>query len=158
MFEKQKQEVGDNSQAVQVNGDLIVTPYQELRAIFQDLFQLNFPKIRELAQATAQQRVDSLLEELKRAFEKHQDTIDSEKFSDPGMQYEMQAIAIDVARRGEKSNMDLLCELFCTMMDKNCPELIELIAAEARRILPTLSKKHISRLLKNSLHEHYGVQ
>ena len=146
MLEKQKQEVGNNSLAIQAEGNVTVTPYLELKAIFLDLFDLNFPKIQQLAKETADKRVECLLDEMKTSFEKHKNEIDKAKFAEPGMQYEMQAMAIDVARKGDKSNLDLLCELFCTMMSKDCPELIELIASEARRILPMLSKKHVSYL------------
>lgn len=34
MFEKQKQDVGENSTAIQAGGDVTFTPYLELRAIF----------------------------------------------------------------------------------------------------------------------------
>ncbi|WP_447733940.1 LPO_1073/Vpar_1526 family protein [Aeromonas veronii] len=146
MFEKQKLDVGENSSAIQAGGNVTITPYLELRAIFLDLFELNFPRIQQVAKETANQRVDAMLEELKKSFEKHKNDIDPSKFSDPGIQYEMQAMAVDVARKGEKSNVDLLCELFCTMMSKDCPELIELIAAEARKTLPNLSSKHVNYL------------
>lgn len=146
MFEKQKQDVGSNSSAIQAGGDVTITPYQELRAIFLDLFELNFPRIQKTARETADKRVEAMLGELKKSFEKHKNNIDPGKFEEPAMQYEMQAMAIDVARKGDKSNVDLLCELFCTMMSKDCPELIELVAAEARRILPNLSHKHVSYL------------
>lgn len=146
MFEKQKQDVGENSTAIQAGGNVTITPYQELRAIFLDLFELNFPRIQQVAKETADQRIDVMLDELQKSFVKHKDQIDPKKFEEPAMQYEMQAMAVDVARKGEKSNVDLLCELFCTMMSKDCPELIELIAAEARRILPNLSSKHVSYL------------
>ncbi|WBA15128.1 LPO_1073/Vpar_1526 family protein [Salinivibrio proteolyticus] len=146
MFEKQKQDVGENSSAIQAGGNVTITPYQELRAIFLDLFELNFPRIQQAARETADKRVEAMLDELKKSFEKHKNKIDPSKFEEPAMQYEMQAMAVDVARKGEKSNVDLLCELFCTMMSKDCPELIELIAAEARRILPNLSQKHVSYL------------
>lgn len=146
MFEKQKLDVGENSSAIQAGGNVTITPYLEMRAIFLDLFELNFPRIQQAAKETADSRLEAMLEELKKSFEKHKDDIDPSKFEEPAMQYEMQAMAIDVARKGEKSNVDLLCELFCTMMSKDCPELIELIAAEARRILPNLSQKHVSYL------------
>lgn len=146
MFEKQKLDVGENSSAIQAGGNVTITPYQELRAIFLDLFELNFPRIQQEAKEIADSRVEAMLNQLKNSFEKHKADIDPSKFSEPAMQYEMQAMAVDVARKGEKSNVDLLCELFCTMMAKDCPELIELIAAEARRILPNLSQKHVSYL------------
>lgn len=146
MLEKQKLEVGNNSTAIQTSGNVTVTPYLELKAIFLDLFELNFPRIQQVAKETADSRVESLLVELQSSFEKHKEDIDPSKFSEPAMQYEMQAMAVDVARKGDKSNIDLLCELFCTMMSKDCPELIELIASEARRILPMLSTKHVNYL------------
>lgn len=146
MFEKQQQNVGDNSRAIQVNGDLVVTPYQEIRAIFYDLFELNFPKIQKEAKKTADERVNEMLEQLRIAFEKHKEDIETEKFMEPGIQYEMQAIATDVARRGSKSNIDMLCELLCTITSKDCPELVELIASEARQAIPRMSPTHLSYL------------
>lgn len=147
MLEKQKQEIGNNSTGVQVQGDLVVgSSYTDIRAIFLDLFQLNFPKVQEIASKTANERIEKLLEELKDSFEKHKSDIDTEKFADPSLQYEMQSMAINVARRGDKSNMKLLTELLCTVASKNCPELIELISSESLKIVPMLSKKHIDYL------------
>lgn len=146
MLEKQKQTVGDNSTAIQVNGNLVITPYHEIRRIFLDLFELNFPKIQKIAEKKAREHVEEMLQQLKKSFEKHKDGIDPDKFSDPFIQYEMQEIAKDVARRGEKSNIELLCELFSTIVSKDCPELIELVASKAREILPILAQKHIAYL------------
>lgn len=146
MLEKQKQEVGNNSTAIQVQGDYHGSSYAEIKEIFLDLFQLNFPKVQEIAAQKAQERIDSMLEQLKQSFEKHKNDVDSSKFTEPAIQYEMQAMAIDVARRGDKSNIELLCELLSTVLSKDCPELIELISGEARRVLPMLSKRHIAYL------------
>lgn len=146
MLEKQKQEVGNHSTAIQVQGDYHGLSYAEIKEIFLDLFQLNFPKVQEIADQTARGRVDVMLEQLKQSFEKHKDDIDSAKFTEPAIQYEMQAMVIDVARRGEKSNIDLLCELLITVLSKDCPELLELISIEARRVLPMLTKAHIAYL------------
>lgn len=147
MLEKQKLEVGNNSTGIQVQGDYIGGPsYKDIRAIFMDLFQLNFPKIQEVAANIANERVERLLEQLKESFEKHKDEIDAKKFEDPSLQFEMQAMAINVARRGEKSNISLLTELLCTIATNDCPELIELISSEALRVVPMLSKRHLDYL------------
>lgn len=79
MFEKQKLDVGENSSAIQAGGNVTITPYLELRAIFLDLFELNFPRIQQVAKETANQRVDAMLEELKKSFEKHKNDIDPSK-------------------------------------------------------------------------------
>lgn len=147
MIENQKQEIGDNSTGIQVHGDYIVaTGYSEIKTIFMDLFQLNFPRIQEISAQIANERFNSLLDELKTSFEKHKNEIDPSKFVDPSLQYEMQSMSISVARRGDKSNMKLLTELLCTVASKNCPELIELISSESLRIAPMLSRKHLAYL------------
>lgn len=110
------------------------------------MFELNFPKTQQVAKETADKRVEAMLDALQKSFAKQKEQLDPRKFEEPAMQFEMQAMAIDAAREGEKSNVDLLCELFCTMKQKDCPELIELIAAEARKVLPNLSPKHVSYL------------
>ena len=144
---KQNQEVGDKSTAIQVAGNVYVGHnYEEIKKIFLDLFELNFPRVQQQAKEIATQRVNDFLEELRKSFNKNKEAIDQSKFIDPGIQYEMQQMAVDVARRGNKSNMELLSELLCTITSSNCPELIELIASETRKIIPMLSKKHLSYL------------
>jgi len=144
---KQQQEVGNQSTAIQVEGDLHIGPnYEEIKQIFLDLFDLNFPQIQQAAKETAAQRINEFLAELRKSFENNKESIDPRKFSDPGIQYEMQQMAIDVARRGNKSNIELLSELLCIITSSDCPDLIELIAGETRKILPMLSKKHLEYL------------
>ncbi len=144
----QKQVLGNNSAAIQVNGNLnvISTSYQEIKTIFRDLFDLNFPKLQEAAAKIASERVEEMLGRLKMSLEAHKEDIDPTKFADPGVQFEMANMVIDVARKGVKSNMEMLCELLCIITSKDCPELIELVAGEARRVLPLLNKKHLSYL------------
>jgi hypothetical protein len=147
MLEKQAQKIGNNSSGIQVQGDYVASPsYTDLKAVFMDLFQLNFPKIQEVAANTANERVEKLLEQLKESFDKYKDKIDIKKFEDPFLQYEIQTMTINVARRGEKSNMSLLTELLCTVASNDCPELIELISSEALQIVPLLSKRHLDYL------------
>lgn len=143
----QRQDIGDNSTGIQVQGDYIVgTSYTEIKTIFMDLFQLNFPRIQDISAQIANERFNLLLDELKLSFEKHKQEIDPTKFVDPSIQYEMQSMAINVARRGDKSNIKLLTELLCTVASNDCPELIELISSESLRIAPMLSKKHLAYL------------
>ena len=147
MNEKQKQEVGNNSTAIQVNGDYVINPaYDQVRAIFMDLFDLNFPRVQDVAKREADIRIQELLNTLQKSFIKHQDTIDVNKFNDPGIQYEMQEMTKNVARFGKKGNIELLCELFSNILDADCPDVVELIAGETLKILPQINKKHLSFL------------
>ena len=113
---------------------------------FLDLFDLNFPKIQKIAQEKAKENVNLLLEEFQIAFEANKKNIDTDRFEEPEIQYQMQCMTIDVARKGDKSNIELLSELMVTLVSKNTTEMLELIALEARKIVPLLSKKHIAFL------------
>ena len=143
---RQDQSVGDGSTAVQVNGDLYLNQYTQVRAIFEDLLQLNFPKIQAIAAETVRENMRTMFEELRRSMEKSKESLDPSRFEDPQVQYAMQMMAVDVARRGKKSNVELLCELLSLIVSKDCPDLIELIAGEAQRIAPTLSRRHLACL------------
>jgi len=142
MLEKQKQNVGKNSTAIQVNGDLVLPSfqYQDIKTIFFDLFELNFPKLQKIASDKAKERVNEFLEVFFTFMNKHKNNIEIEKFAEPAIQFELQSIVINVGKRGKKSNYELLCDLLCTITSKDCPELIELIAGEALKILPKLNQ------------------
>lgn len=155
-MKSQKLEVGNNSQVVQATGDVnIQSPsYSDLKEIFYDLFELNFPRVQEIAKQEAVERVNKGVKKLEKAFKKHQRKIDPSKFTEPNIQYELQNMAIDVARKGEKSNMDLMCDLLCIMMEKDTKPLTELVAAEARKILPLMTKRQISYLALEFVIQH----
>ena len=145
---KQNLKTGENSTSIQVGGDVNIQEnnYLEIKEIFLDLFDLNFPKILEEAKEIVDQRIAELLKELERSFMKNKDSIEKTKFNEPAIQYEIQKMTIDVARRGKKSNLELLCELFSTLVSTDCPEIIELIASDTLKILPLLNKKHLAYL------------
>lgn len=66
----------------------------------------------------------------------------------------MQAMTVNAAKRGDKSNYKLLSEILCTSISKDCPEIIELISSEALSVIPSLNKIHIDYLsLKILIHE-----
>jgi len=147
MLEKQRQTIGDNSTGIQVKGDYIAgNTYTEIKSIFLDLFELNFPKIQQIAQDTANERISRFLDDLRDSLEKHSSNINPLRFTDPLLQYEMQSIAINVARRGENSNTNILAELLCSIASNECTELTELITTESLKIVSMLNKTHLAYL------------
>jgi len=142
----QRQSVGDGSTAIQVAGDYHATPYTEVRAIFEDLLELNFPRIQSAAEIAAKSNFAELLEELRHAIEKRHDQIDKTKLQDPDIQYQIQELVVYAARKGSKSNPELLCELLAEVLSSNTSELFDLVAEDARRALPRLAKRHIALL------------
>lgn len=147
MNKKQTLSTGDESNAMQVAGDVIIgSSYIEIKEIFQDLFDLNFPKLQQIAYRDANNRVLDFLQVFKSFLESPKNNIDPLKFMSPEVQFEMQAIALNVAKKGEKSNMELLSELLCNITSKDCPELFELMSAEALKVVPLMNRKHIGYL------------
>lgn len=144
MIEKQKQEVGDNSQAIQVNGDYVVkVDYHEIREIFMDLFNLNFPQIQAIAKEEANSRINQFMCTFENKLSEHQDRIDTSKFNDPGIQYEMCNMIKNAARFGDKSNIDELCEVFNLILEKDCADIFQLIIIQTLETLPQINKKHL---------------
>ncbi|MCP4473893.1 MAG: hypothetical protein GY821_04860 [Gammaproteobacteria bacterium] len=114
MSKKQEQKVGNNSTAIQAGGDVNVLriPYKEIKEIFLDLFKSNFPEIQQVAREEANRRINELLlTELHKSLEKHAKEIDSTRFSEPSLQYDMQTMAINVARRPLTPDAALRCSL-----------------------------------------------
>lgn len=147
MNEKQNQKIGNNSTAIQVNGDLVINPaYDQVRTIFIDLFELNFPKIQQMAKEEADKRIQDLFDNLEQSFLKYKENIDVNKFNNPGIQYQMHDMMKNVVCRGEKSNVELLCEMFSNMLDRDCPEVLERIASEAIDIVPRINRRHLAAL------------
>lgn len=147
MNKKQRQSVGNNSTAIQVSGDIVLnSPYSEIKEIFIDLFKLNFPQIQDIARQEADRRVQKGLEAMEKSFNKYKDKIDTQKFYEPNVQFELQELGKNIARFGDKSNLELLCELFSTIVNKETLDIVNLIAGEALQVVPKLSNKHLSIL------------
>lgn len=147
MLEKQKQIVGNGSTAIQVNGDYYGQPsYSDIKKIFEDLLQSNFPKLQDIANSEVDKRIKELFIQLREVISDRKNNIDPTKLYDPDIQYQMCALVVNVARKGKKSNIEYLTELFCTILSKDCPDILESVAGETLHILPKIQTKHISYL------------
>ncbi|AOY76701.1 LPO_1073/Vpar_1526 family protein [Clostridium formicaceticum] len=147
MNDRQKQSLGNNSSAIQVSGDMIVgSSYKDIKEIFMDLFEMNFPRIQDVARQEADIRVSKGLDSLEDALSRHHDSIDTERFIDPNIQYELQGLGKSFARFGDKCNYELLSELFATLLNKDATDVVSLIAGEALQVVPKLTKRHVSVL------------
>lgn len=147
MSEKQIQKIEKQSAGIQVGRDInIGLDYRDVRALVSDLFEMNFPRIQKIAEEEARKRVQEMLNILTQVITSKKYRLDEQKISDPAFQYEMQAITIDAARRGSKCNIELLCELLALSLTKECPEIVEMLSFESRKVIPSLSKIHIKCL------------
>lgn len=122
MGDKQKVEASDNSSALAVNGDNITInqglDVSSVRELFEFLFELNFPKLQEIAQKEAEHRCQKFCNVLTSKLKKIQAEIDEKKLSDPNTQYIMNDLAFTAARRGDSCDIDKLTTLFAEHLKK----------------------------------------
>jgi hypothetical protein len=149
MFEKQYQDVGDGSLAVQVKRDLIINQglqLAEVRELCLLFLQQNFPKLREEAIDAARKNVESYIPVLEAAIAKQAEKIDPRKIADPDMQASINDSVQATARKGQKANFAMLAELVSTRMRSDTSPILSVVAEEAIRLVPRLTASQIAYL------------
>lgn len=149
MIEKQSQDVGDGSLAVQVKGDFTINQglqLAEVRELCILFLQQNFPKLREEAIAAARRNVESYIPILEASIAKHALNIDASKIADPDIQASINESVQATARKGEKANFAMLAELVSTRMRSDTSPILSVVAEEAIRLVPRLTSTQISYL------------
>ena len=145
MLEKQRIETGDNSTTVMAGRDVNhfnngIT-YMEAKAICNDLFQLNFYKLKEAAEAIATKRAEELINGfLQKLAERG--LIKPEVFQDPDMQYTLVNAQIAYAKSGDKDVEDLLITLLIERVNQHEDDLSKIILNESLNVINLLTKEH----------------
>lgn len=149
MLEKQRIETGDNSTTVMAGRDVNhfnngIT-YMEAKAICNDLFQLNFYKLKEAAEAIATKRAEELINGfLQKLAERG--LIKPEVFQDPDMQYTLVNAQIAYAKSGDKDVEDLLITLLIERVNQHEDDLSKIILNESLNVINFLTKEHLNIL------------
>ncbi len=149
MLEKQRIETGDNSTTVMAGRDVNhfnngIT-YMEAKAICNDLFQLNFYKLKEAAEAIATKRAEELINGfLQKLAERG--LIKPEVFQDPDMQYTLVNAQIAYAKSGDKDVEDLLITLLIERVNQHEDDLSKIILNESLNVINLLTEEHLNIL------------
>lgn len=149
MIEKQSQDVGDGSLAVQVKRDLIINQglqLAEVKELCILFLQQNFPKLRDEAIDAARKNVESYIPVLEASIAKHAQNIDPNKIADPDIQASINESVQATARKGQKANFAMLAELVSTRMKSDTSPLLSIVAEEAIRLVPRLTPTQIAYL------------
>lgn len=168
MLEKQRIETGDNSTTVMAGRDVNhfnngIT-YMEAKAICNDLFQLNFYKLKEAAEAIATKRAEELINGfLQKLAERG--LIKPEVFQDPDMQYTLVNAQIAYAKSGDKDVEDLLITLLIERVNQHEDDLSKIILNESLNVINLLTKEHLNilaaiffmRYVKNNAVNRYEI-
>lgn len=141
----QKQKVGENGVALQAGGDInIGLRYADIKEIFYDLFQQNFPMLAIIARDEAKKNVDDCFAKLEQRLILEKENIDAGKFSQSNTQFLLNDAIQICARKGSKIDMDSLLDVFTLTLCKNTSPMLELVSEEVLNIFPRLTSVHIN--------------
>lgn len=148
MNDNQNQKLGNNSNALQVGGDLQIyqgISYTEAKEIALDVFKNNFYQLSEEAARVAKLRAEELTDEFLKKVEKNiPESI--QQMNDPGMQYALLTAQIEYAKTGDKDLEEILLEILMKRMREPNRSLKQLILNEALSIVPKITSKQLDIL------------
>ncbi|HZH60696.1 MAG TPA: LPO_1073/Vpar_1526 family protein [Metabacillus sp.] len=145
---KQNQRVGDNSNSLQVGGDMYVSQgiqYSQIKEIAMDVFKSNFYDLGEeaakIAKRRAEEAVSDFIDKLKK------DAPESIKnMSDPDVQYSLFEVQKSYARLGDKEMSELLSDVLVKRISSQDESFLKLVLNESLTIIPKLTAKQIDIL------------
>lgn len=145
------QEVGDGSLAVQARGNVYVDLHPglsiaDVREISELVFERNFPRLRDEALAIARQNVEILVTRLEARLAQSQSEMDIDRLRQPDVQASLNDAVQVAARRGNRTDFNLLSELVCTRLKPGTSDFIALVNEEAIRILSKLTSEQLAFL------------
>lgn len=143
----QKQKVGENGVALQAGGDInIGLGYADIKEIFYDLFQQNFPMLAKIARDEAKKNVDDCFAKLEQRLILEKENIDANKFSQSNTQFLLNDAIQICARKGSKIDMDSLLDVFTLTLCRNTSPMLELVSEQVLKIFPRLTRDYINVL------------
>lgn len=136
--------IGSGSQNVTQTGNIHVqygiTSISDAEKLIEDLFNQNFPKLREEAQKAAHESIkeynQTLLERAKLKLEES----DIKKFSEPDIQYILTSSIIQAARKNEPELHENLAYLMIERIKKSDDDLRRIVYNEAIETIGKLTK------------------
>lgn len=146
-----EQSVNRSENVVQVAGNaeihnrygLAVHEVKELTQIF---MRENFPVLRAEAIAAAQANVQQFLGKFEEKLAQNIGRIDPNRFKDPDIQSSLNDAVLETAKKGVRSNSDLLAELVIERLNTGTNDYVSLVVSEAIKVVPRLTPEQIGFL------------
>ena len=156
-----KQNISDSENIVQIAGNATVNNYglavHEVRELALLFLKENFPQLRAEAMAAADNNVKNFIKTFEENLSKTIAGIDATKFKDPDIQSSLNDAVLAAAKKGEKSNQDILVELVLERVSTKTDDFVSLVAAEAIKVAPRLTKEQICFLSLVLFHHNFKV-
>ena len=155
----QKIEAGDNSQNIQVRGNLTCgVSYSEARQIALDVFNANCQKLMNEAARTADARAHEIIDDfIKRLFEQQPEL--SYKLKEPSIQYSAYSVIKNYVKTGDVDLKENLLRMLMQRMRANDRSMEQIVLDEAIEILPKLTQDiiNILTLVFSAVYLHHDI-
>ena len=146
MGNKQVQEVGDNSSAIQVHGDYKAgLSYRDVKDLCVDLIQANFPILQEQARIQSMEYVEEFAFKFFNKLKDEDYDNTQTRLRNPDVQASINSSIIHVARMTDKSHQDILCELLAEKIKEQEDEK-NILLNDAIDVMTKISKNQIKFL------------
>ncbi|EKU51551.1 hypothetical protein ACINWC323_1795 [Acinetobacter sp. WC-323] len=134
----------DQIQDVIINNGVQIT---EIIPICNQLFEMNFPRLREEAAKIALENVQKFSLALQTSINENVETIVLEKLADPDIQFCLNQSLQLVARHGEKIKPELLINLIQKKLSEDTNDFENLICNQAINMLDKITIRHLHLIL-----------
>lgn len=146
-----EQTVNRSENVVQVAGSVEINnryglAVHEVKELAQIFMRENFPVLREEAIAAAKENVQQFLGEFEHKLAQNINRIDTNKFKDPDVQSSLNDAVLETAKKGKRSNSDLLAELIIERLNTASSDYVSLVLSEAIKVVPRLTPEQIGFL------------
>jgi hypothetical protein len=142
-----KQTTSDSENVVQIAGNATVNNYglalNEVRELTTLFMKENLPVLRAEALAAADENINAFLKGFEEKLAQKFTQIDPNKFRDPDIQSSLNDAVLAAAKKGDKANSDILADLLLERLNSNQDDFVSLVASEAIKIAPTLTRKQV---------------
>lgn len=143
----QKAEANDSSTVIQVTGNFHQgISLTDCERLFNLLFTENFPKLEAVAAAKAKENVDILVKSTFEKIEKKIDQVSAEKLAQPDVQATFNTAVQGAAKKGNKTDIDLLAELLESRVEKLNNNYLDNCIEAAVEMVPKLTNEMLSLL------------
>lgn len=142
----QKQQGGDGSQNLQVNGNITCgITYSEARQIALDVFNANCQKFILEAERISENRAKLIVDDfIKKLFEEHPEL--SYRLQEPSIQYSTFSVIKNYVKTGDENLKERLLELLIHRMGAEDRGLEQIVMDEAIEVLPKLTQDQVNIL------------
>lgn len=149
--DKQEQEVGSNSTAIQAKRDVVINQtnglsVSEVKELCLLFLKDNFPALREEARKQAELNVKKFANDLESKIAAKIEEVSFEKFTDPDVQATINDAVQASARKGEKSNSSVLIDLISERVSNSSDDFQDVVISEAVSVVPKITDKQIAYL------------